>query len=275
MTGRQLTLSSKADGFLGTYYYPKGPGLVELNDEKIVEGFYTDRTACSHRNHRDTGRDTLSGVYGGQGHRAEVRMYQQHAPDRFRVDYVTDDNSGLCPSLWNDIACLSWPEELMPYVNNCAVFGCPSSGIVPASSVQFLCTAQVDYDGYLSYGWNATLFNYTSLFPVKQSDIYKLTGTVFLADVVEVNWLSLAERTGTASNGSGTYVYTGISWNEPPYPFPSGTNAVPSKTLTPDACHIAYRHNGFANVCFCDGHVVAGGNGTTKVQSAENARWRG
>ncbi len=139
----------------------------------------------------------------------------------------------------------------MPYVNNCAVFGCPSSGIVPTSAVQFLCTSQINYGGYSSYGWNATLFNYTSLFPVKQSDIYKITATVFLADVVEVNWLSLAERTGTASDGSGVYDYKGIDWTEYPWPIPN------HNTETPDACHIAYRHNGFANVCFCDGHVAS------------------
>ncbi len=143
----------------------------------------------------------------------------------------TDDNQGLCPSVYNSSASLSWMEELLPYVRNCAVFGCPSSNIVPTSAMQFECNAQLYYYGYLSYGWNATLFNYPDTFPVKQSDVYKTTGTVFITDVVGANWISLAEDLG-----SGTYQYQGVSWPLGGFSFPG----VGGKTIImpSNACHI-------------------------------------
>src|ERR1035437_8692208 len=42
----------------------------------------------------------------------------------------TDDNQGLCPSLCSFTPPSSWEDELLPYVHNAGVFGCPASGIV-------------------------------------------------------------------------------------------------------------------------------------------------
>lgn len=155
-----------------------------------------------------------------------------------------DQADGVCPSLVNNAAGKSWMQELYPFVKNVGVFGCPSSNIVPKSTREI----ETDYYGYLSYGWNATLFNYAESFKVKQSDIFKPSGTVFATDSVCANWLSLASPGKDAND----YTCKGIYWELTPYSIPGN-----HKTMLSNAAHPVARHNGFINAAFCDGHVAS------------------
>lgn len=169
----------------------------------------------------------------------------------------TDNNSGSCPSLWNSSCNMSWMDELLPYIKNCAVFGCPASDIVPKS----LAELKTDYLGHLSYGWNGTLFNYPEHFLVKQGDITKASTTVFLADTKEADWMSLANKVGSGTSDDD-YKFKGIYWTTDPYPLPNG------KKTEKDRCHLSDRHGATINVSFCDGHVGSlPEKELTKVQS--------
>lgn len=161
------------------------------------------------------------------------------------ASYV-DDNSGLCPSVYNGSSHKCWMEELMPYVKSVNIFGCPASNIIPKRSDEL----KDDYCGYLSYGWNATLFNYADYFPVRQSDVYKTTTTVFMADTVGANWISLANKVGSGKGVNDYKFYqNAISWTH-------GTNLLPNgKKMSEDCCHLSDRHSGMIVVAFCDGHV--------------------
>jgi len=163
----------------------------------------------------------------------------------------TDDSQGHCPSLCNKTpgSWASWEQELLPYIHNAAVFGCPATTIVPASPIEL----QWQFGGWLSYGWNGTLFNYEDTFLVKQSDVYKPSGTVFMADTVGANWISLAQRIGLGTSSSDyKYQNNAVCWSAGGYSVGVQGN---QKTMPPNCAHLSDRHGGFINVCFCDGHV--------------------
>jgi len=161
----------------------------------------------------------------------------------------TDDNQGLCPSLCHVNPPMSWETELLPYVHNWTVFGCPATNIVAANMVEL----QWQFGGWSSYGWNGTLFNYAETFPVKQGDITKATHTVFMTDTVAVNWISLAQRIGPGTSESDyKYQRNAVYWTSGNYTVgvQGDYKVVPAKCT-----HLSDRHGGFVNVCFCDGHV--------------------
>lgn len=159
-----------------------------------------------------------------------------------------DNNDGSCPSLYNFSTRQTWMEELFPFIKNCAIFGCPASNIVPKSPSEL----DESCKGYLSYGWNGTLFNYADCFPVKDSDLSKASRTVFLADTVAANWLTLVSKVGPGTKDSD-YRYTSmaLSWNLEQQSLKDG------RIMPKNPCHLSDRHNGMINVTFCDGHVAS------------------
>ena len=138
-------------------------------------------------------------------------------------------------------------QELLPYVNNAGVFGCPASNIVPSSLMEL----QWEFAGWLSYGWNATLFGYQVDFLVKTANIIRPTRTVFLCDTVGYNLVSLASPNPGSSTG---YQYAGIYWSYPSQNTPETYNG-DTKIIPPNALRPSARHNGLVNVAFCDGHA--------------------
>jgi len=152
-----------------------------------------------------------------------------------------DDNNGACSPLVmyykNNTVIVSWMELMFPYVRNIAVFGCPSSNFIP-NRASDIAGAN---GGHLSYGWNATLFNYPDRFLVKTSDLDKPANTVFLCDTVSANWVSLPSGDGTTSTGTSIYWGQRYDWRDG-----KGANY---------RCRPAARHNGNVNACFCDGHA--------------------
>ena len=158
----------------------------------------------------------------------------------------TSDYSGFCPSLVNNAAYKTWMQELLPYVKNAGVFGCPSGNIHPQSSYDL----GSDCYGCLTYGWNATLFNYAEKFPVRENDIFKSTRTVFLADSQGANWLSITNVVGDKEN------YIGLNWNTGGYATANNSKTMP-KVMPKNACRPSNRHNGMINVSFCDGHTAS------------------
>lgn len=136
--------------------------------------------------------------------------------------YASDWNDG-CPALvWRSYVTglseeVTWEQSLFRYVKNVKVYYCPSS----KNLVEMRSSDGYNYRGTLSYGWNAGLFNYPWLFPVKLSSLEYASKTAFLADSDHYNWCSLP----------GGYFWA--------YSKPIG------------------RHNGMANVAFCDGHAKA------------------
>lgn len=149
----------------------------------------------------------------------------------------SDDYDGACPSLMLPAGrgmyadkCTSWMEEMYPYIKSYAVFGCPSSDYTPKTAVDVN-----NQNGRLTYGWNASVFNYSWLFQVQQSDLERPSDMVFISDTIGVNWLSLP---GAQSWG----------WN---FTFDFGNG--PQYATRPPTD----RHNGTVNVTFCDGHAGA------------------
>jgi prepilin-type N-terminal cleavage/methylation domain-containing protein/prepilin-type processing-associated H-X9-DG protein len=157
----------------------------------------------------------------------------------------SDDYDGACPALFLDYRLgqgyytdkhTTWMEELYPYIKSSQVFGCPSGGFVPKTPADLM-SDKWDSIGRLTYGWNATVFNYPWIFPVSQSDLDVPSDTAFVCDTTGANYLSLP---GPQS----------MYWNSQ-YDFKEG--AGPEYIARPPA----NRHNGTINVAFCDGHARA------------------
>jgi len=151
----------------------------------------------------------------------------------------TQDYDDTCPALvmppeYSSSGVVeSWAEILMPYTKGVQVFGCPSSW-VPKTPADI---SGVTMYGKMSYGWNATVFNYPYPpynFVVSMSDIEYASETVFACDSGGANWISLP---------GGSY------WNYDDYPQYYGPGYVCRPPLD--------RHNGIVNCAFADGHAKA------------------
>ena len=145
-----------------------------------------------------------------------------------------DDYDENCPPLVGPDWVTTWSEILMAYVQNVQVYGCPSA-YVPKTK------AEIHGTGKLSYGWNATIFNYPwAGFVVSMADLTHPSETVFACDSNSANWIALPG---------------GISWRSTdPVNYGPGYPCRPPGTVGDSAPR---RHNGMVNCAFADGHAKA------------------
>ncbi len=160
----------------------------------------------------------------------------------------SDDYDGATPALFLDYRLglgmytdkhTTWMEEMYPYVKAYQVFGCPSGTFIPktAADIRSDRWPGMELFGRLTYGWNATVFNYPWLFPVFQSDLDRPAETAFVCDTIGANFVSLPGPQSMYWNQPGDY----------------GEGEGPQYMARPPS----NRHNGTVNVAFCDGHARA------------------
>jgi prepilin-type N-terminal cleavage/methylation domain-containing protein/prepilin-type processing-associated H-X9-DG protein len=144
------------------------------------------------------------------------------------MQYMSDNHGTTCPSYIFHPGTLPgrWYELLYPYVRNVGVYQCPSK---PKNKVENCTIHGVALT--LGYGWNfwflttrgTGMYNDSGISPLKDSEIMHPMKTIFLAD---------SQATGQ------------------PYSY-SQSDVI---NYSPMSYWPAARHNGGANVAFCDGH---------------------
>jgi len=159
----------------------------------------------------------------------------------------TQDYDECCPPLVNwaniDPNVTTWEGVLFPYVKSWGIFNCPSGNNARGTG-PYMGSGLTSIIGRDVLGWNASVFNYPSVFLVKMADLDMPAETAFVCDSSGVNWIALPPggvegNTGTGSSGSWDWsnVYEAPMNGENPRP-----NA---------------RHSGIVNTAFADGHAKA------------------
>jgi prepilin-type N-terminal cleavage/methylation domain-containing protein/prepilin-type processing-associated H-X9-DG protein len=151
-----------------------------------------------------------------------------------------------------------WMKMLLPYVKNEGIYACPT---VSGRAVDLNSSAQM-------YGWNYQYLgngrNPTGLGPAlltSESQIETPSETIAIADSG-----GLAKYLGTANQGNSGYSI------DPPLPNPIFGVYYGGSTAPGDRAIVAPRHNGGANLAFCDGHAK-----WLRIETLDkdNALWNG
>ncbi len=144
-----------------------------------------------------------------------VMQYVQDYDETYAFCSITYATTAPRPFYGGSSTSHTWPEMLYPYVKNVQIFRCPSVG------------------NYLSYGWNANLGYWGT--DTRVGDIYQGVNLAKIERPAETLVIADSDWTGVSD-------------------YPS-SNAMTLWKSFHVSRFIPARHNGGANIVFCDGHA--------------------